>query len=285
MKPAPRGGRLHLMRKHLINFFALKSSRAAGQLIVISGQAAMRHEETVAQMVAERPARARVFEKWGLSYCCGQHTVAQACREQDVDAEAVLSDLRACDARTDALPSEEAFDWSHASLSEQIEAIVQGPHQFLRDEIPRLSYLVDRVADDHGAAFSEFWEMQGLFEDLKEQIESHITREETALFPVLKCLETSGADATESKRDLSYSISLLRSICHQHSENIMLRASLKMLRGWINHFQPPSGVCNTYRVLAHDLGELETAIARHLSIEEDVIFPRALSLAASEESA
>ncbi len=268
-----------------MNIFALKKSHAAGQLIVLGGQGTMSCGETVAQMVAERPARARVFEKWGIAYCCGQRTVAQACREQNVDTEAVLSDLRVCDERMGKLSGDNDIDWSQASLCEQIEAMVRGPHQYLRDELPRLSYLVERVADDHGAAFSEFWEMQGLFEDVKQEIESHILREETALFPLLKWLETSGAAPVETENDRSNSISLMHSIYHQHSENTMLRASLKILRGWISNFQPPVGVCNTYRVLAHDLGELETTIARHLSIEEDVIFPRALALAAPDETA
>lgn len=262
--------------------FLLKNNSAGNRLLVLDAQAVMQHEETVAQMVAERPARARVFEKWGLAYCCGQRTVAQACCEQDVDAAAVLSDLRACDERPDGWPlCDKGMDWSQSSLSEHIDHIVGVHHQFLRDEMPRLSRLVERVANDHGAAFSEFWEMQGLFEDLKQEIESHILREETAVFPVLRWLETYSAQPAD--RDLRSSISLLHLICHQHSENIMLRASLKKLLAWTHDFQPTARFCNTYRVLLHDLAELETALACHLA-EENGLFSRAIALASPTEN-
>ncbi len=31
----------------------------------------MNPESTVGQLVVERPARSRVFEKFGIDYCCG----------------------------------------------------------------------------------------------------------------------------------------------------------------------------------------------------------------------
>ena len=49
---------------------------------------------TVGALVAERPGRARVFERFGIDYCCGgKLPLREACDKRGVDAAAVLSAL------------------------------------------------------------------------------------------------------------------------------------------------------------------------------------------------
>lgn len=45
---------------------------------------------TLADLVAERPARAAVLDRLGLDYCChGQRPLAEACTAAGLDADAV----------------------------------------------------------------------------------------------------------------------------------------------------------------------------------------------------
>ena len=50
--------------------------------------------ETVGEMVARRPAAARVFERFGIDYCCGgKRTLEDAARRAGTDYRAVLAAL------------------------------------------------------------------------------------------------------------------------------------------------------------------------------------------------
>ena len=58
----------------------------------------MKLSSTVGQLVTERPGRARVFESFGIDYCCGgKKLLAQACSEKGLDPVIVLNVLDAFD--------------------------------------------------------------------------------------------------------------------------------------------------------------------------------------------
>ena len=62
----------------------------------------------VAQLVTDRPARARIFERLGIDYCCGgDHSLAEACRKKDLDPTTVAEML---DAATDARAPSDTTD-------------------------------------------------------------------------------------------------------------------------------------------------------------------------------
>src|SRR5687768_4407973 len=78
---------------------------------------------TVGQLVAERTSRARVFEKFGIDYCCGgRKPLEQACRDRRVDVKAVLDELRRSDERRG--PEQ---DWAALGLARLADHI-EGSH-------------------------------------------------------------------------------------------------------------------------------------------------------------
>lgn len=77
---------------------------------------------TIGQMVAARPARAKLFESLGLDYCCGgKKPLSVACEEKDLDTATVLRLVDAFDAQVPGGPGDES--WSNASLSELADHI------------------------------------------------------------------------------------------------------------------------------------------------------------------
>ena len=90
---------------------------------------------TVADIVAERPARSRVFEQLGINYCCGGNKpLEQACAERGIDAESVVQAIQEAEREeAEATPSSEL-----ASLptSEVVEHIRSTHHHYVRNELP-----------------------------------------------------------------------------------------------------------------------------------------------------
>src|SRR6266542_767488 len=147
-------------------------------------------EMTVGEMVVERPARARVFEKFGIDYCCGgKKPLAQTCREKGLELIAVLSELEKLDSSADAGQR----DWSKASLGELADHIVTTHHGYLRSELPRLEFLTRKVASVHGEEHPELLQVREIFVGLKQEMDQHMAKEEQILFPMCRQLDQKGA--------------------------------------------------------------------------------------------
>ena len=53
-------------------------------------------QETVRDIAAANPAAVRVFEKYGIDYCCGGHRpLAEVCTERGIAADTVLAEVEA----------------------------------------------------------------------------------------------------------------------------------------------------------------------------------------------
>jgi regulator of cell morphogenesis and NO signaling len=226
-------------------------------------------QSTVGQLVKERPARARVFERLGIDYCCGGKTpLGLACRDKGLDPDQVLREL----ADLDAGPAEdEAVDWSTATLSELADHIVETHHAYLRRELPRLDALANTVAAAHGRPHPERLEVLRVFERLQAELELHMLKEEMILFPMVKKLESVTEPTHFSSGSVGNPISVME---HEHDD---AGAALARLRELTRGYEAPADACNTYRALLDGLAELEADMHLHVHKENNLLFPGTLA--------
>jgi len=82
---------------------------------------------TLGALVAARPARAPLFERLPLDYCCGgSQTLAEACRRRGLDSDTVRTVLAAPDDEANERQGFEDVDWRGASVEELCGHIVRG---------------------------------------------------------------------------------------------------------------------------------------------------------------
>jgi len=225
---------------------------------------------TVGQLVAERPARARVFERHGIDYCCGgKKPLARACADKGLDPDTLLRELGAVDATGD--PGTK--DWSAATLAELIEHIVGTHHQYLRRELPRLAALAVRVATRHGPQHPEYVALRDVFLRLRDELEVHLRREEEIVFPACRLLQEPDAWAQAQAEGLGHALVLLE---QEHQES---GEALGQIRTLTRGFVPPADACHAQRALIAGLAELEADLHRHIHKENSALFPRAVALA------
>src|SRR6185437_13971563 len=144
------------------------------------------NEPTIGQLVAQRPGHARVFEKYGIDYCCGGgKTLSQVCRDLGLDPQQILFELD----QQEPQSSSDERDWRQATLTELADHIEQVHHQYLKDELPRIEALSRKVVSVHGNSHPELLEIHKQFGELKEEMESHILQEEHVLFPLCRQLD------------------------------------------------------------------------------------------------
>lgn len=227
---------------------------------------------TVGEFVVQRPARARVFEQFGIDYCCGgQVPLEDACRKQGVDPQSVLDALAAIDAAT---PASSGTDWSSVPLAELCDHIVATHHEYLRGELPRLEGLVHKVAQVHGLREPALRQVAGVFDGLRAELEAHMEKEEQILFPMIRAMESTGRVQAAHCGSVNNPI---RVMVFEHDN---AGTALEQMRDLTNGYTPPSEACNTYRAMMDGLKTLEADMHQHVHKENNILFPRASALEA-----
>lgn len=224
-------------------------------------------ESVVGQLVTEKPARSQIFEKYGVDYCCGgRKSLKAACEEKNLPVENLINELLKND---DATEIAQEPDWQSSTLSALVDNIIATHHNYLREALPRLSMLTQKVADAHGAHDPRLAELAKTFYSFRSELESHMMKEEQILFPLIKKIE-SGQVAAESANFIFGPISVME------QEHDTAGEALVAMRGLTDGFTPPQTACNTYRATMDALITLEKDLHWHIHKENNILFPRAI---------
>jgi regulator of cell morphogenesis and NO signaling len=229
-------------------------------------------DTTVGQLVSESPARARVFEQLGIDYCCGgKRPLAAVCAEKGLAVDSVVARLAAA-----AQGSSGEADWTRRSMTALADHIEATHHTYLKSELPRLSARVQKVVNAHGTRHPELAQVQQVFEQLRDELTSHMMKEERILFPAIRAIEAGDGAAA------SHCGSIRNPIHVMESEHDGAGDALARLRTLTSDYVVPEGACNTYLATLHALEELERDMHQHVHKENNILFPRAI---AAEEKA
>jgi len=223
-------------------------------------------DRTVGEIVAERPSQSRIFQVFGIDFCCqGGRTLREACDRKGLSPEAVVEQLEA------ELRDKPAPEMNPAELppGELVEHIVGTHHRYLRDELPRLHAMAERVATVHGGHTPSLLKVYEVFRGMATELADHMMKEEQVLFPAIQELVRGGAATMPLDGPIACML-------QEHDE---AGAALAKIRSLTNDFTPPAEACNTYRALFAGLAELEEDLHRHIHLENSVLFPAVRKLA------
>jgi len=230
---------------------------------------ALSSKRTVGELVAENPARARVFERYGIDYCCGgKQPLDQACRQRGMAPGPLIEEL---DQALTRLGGEER-DWKNAPLRELIAHIVSRHHAYLKAELPRILELFAKVLRAHGEREPRLAAAKEVFDVFKEELESHLMKEEMILFPAIGRLEAGASAVTLC--------SIEHPIARMEYEHESAARALAQMRHLTFDYHIPDEACNRFRALFAALIELEADLHQHIHLENNILFPRAAVLPA-----
>lgn len=227
---------------------------------------------TLRTIALEHPATIRVFEHFQLDYCCGgNRPLGEICAEKCIAAEVVLAALAEA---VDQKPAAE--DLASATSAELIRHIVQTHHAFIRSELPRLQAMAERVASKHSPIHPEASFIQRNLAQLAEELLFHLNKEERILFPYIENLERSREENAAPPTACFGSVeSPIRQMIHEHEGAAHL---LEEMRTATRGFMPWPGACPTTAGLYYGLKAFETDLHRHVHLENNLLFPRAIAL-------
>ncbi len=224
---------------------------------------------TVGELVAQEPNRARVFEQFGIDYCCGgKIPLAEACAAGDISLDAVQDALEKSDSHK---TSEYDKDWCKESMTSLVDHIVATHHAYLREEFPRLTAMTEKVARVHGERHAELPQVRDVFAAMRAELELHMQKEELILFPMIAELDAGAADVGKHCGGIENPIRMME------NEHDGAGDALGTLRELTDGFAPPADACNTYRVMLESLAGLEADLHQHIHKENNILFPKALA--------
>jgi regulator of cell morphogenesis and NO signaling len=232
-------------------------------------------EKTVRELALENLAAPRVFEKLGIDYCCGGNKpLSEACRAANIPLDDVLDALEMAEHSTRNAQKER--NWNDAPLADLIAHISTTHHQFTRQELARIPALLDKVCSVHGKNHPELTTIREIFRSLAEELTTHLMKEEMILFPhVMQMEEASIAKEPALPAPFGAVQNPISMMEHEHDDaGNALRAMRKASGG----YSAPSEACVSYQALYHALLEFETDLHRHIHLENNILFPRAIAM-------
>lgn len=213
---------------------------------------------TLAELAVAHPAAARVFYANRLDFCCGgRRSFADACHERGLDADAILDQIRREEAATEPVTR-----WDAAPLPALVDHIVGHYHRRLREALPELVRMAQRVEARHHEKTSCPMGLAALLEQVQRSVLDHLEKEETILFPAIT--RRSGAHVSAPVQVMELE--------HEHH-----KSDLQRLRALTNDLTPPADACTTWRALYVGLQQFEQELMEHIHLENNILFRRALA--------
>jgi regulator of cell morphogenesis and NO signaling len=229
--------------------------------------------KTVREIALEQPSSIRVFEHYGIDYCCGgRKPLAEACEAGNLEVDAVIAALDAA-AKS---PAPRTENWLQTSLESLSGHIIATHHAYVKRELPRLAELALKVVVRHGGNHAELKVIQKSLAQLDEELIQHLAKEEAILFPYIVKLERAIA-LGEAKLHACFG-TVASPIAMMNQEHDAAGALLADIRGLSHNYVTPEDACPTYHALYDGLKEFELDLHQHIHLENNILFPRAIDL-------
>jgi regulator of cell morphogenesis and NO signaling len=231
--------------------------------------------QTVRQLAVEKPNATRIFEQLRIDYCCGgSRPLAEACAAAGVDVETVVRLLE--ESADGHEQSGVARDFQTMSLTALITYIVDTHHNFTRQEMQRLSALLEKVCAVHGQSHPELLEVRSLFQELCSELTPHMFKEEQILFPYIAQIEA----AAQNQRALPQPPfgTVRNPVRMMMLEHDTAGDVLRRIRATSADYTVPADGCFSYQTLYQALATFEIDLHQHIHLENNLLFPRAVEM-------
>lgn len=227
----------------------------------------------VRDIVRAHPGAVRALDAYHLDWCCGaQKTLAAAC----ASAGAPLPDvLEALSREPDGAPDDLVAPSPNESLGVILTRIVSAHHAFSRAEERRLRELATKVMRRHGDAHPKMAGLAELVHGLFDELHAHMEREERVLFPYIEALERARAVGTAIVAPFGTVRAPIRMMMSDHDAAGLLLEDIARLT---DRFTPPPEACGSWTLLYEGLRVHDADLRRHVWLENEVVFPRAIEL-------
>ena len=230
-------------------------------------------EMKVKDIVTENFRTASLFESSGIDYCCnGNQLLKEALEKNKIPGNKFTVELNKVNQSTGTeIPRYN--DWDLIFLAQYI---ITNHHAYVKNAIPRITALLQKLQTAHGSKYSYIADIQNSFSRVADEMTSHMIKEERMLFPLIKYLaETQIFNEKPKTRGFG---TIKNPIRQMEAEHVSAGGATETIRTLTNNYTLPKDACTTFKVTYKELDEFEKDLHKHVHLENNILFPRAIEL-------
>jgi regulator of cell morphogenesis and NO signaling len=226
----------------------------------------------VGEIVRYNFSTARIFEAQKIDFCCGGNiSLEEAAKKERIDTGILLAELNRVlhkkDKDSDIIES--------LSLKGLCDHITGTHHTYVTEAIPFLLQKLQKLCDVHGENHPELFNVHASFVEAASNLTAHMNKEEMILFPYIRQLENYRMNGGSKPEKIGLAQA---AITQMEAEHQVEGERFMKLSKITNRYQGPPDGCNTFNVTYGTLEEFERDLHRHIHLENNVLFPKAIIL-------
>lgn len=228
----------------------------------------------VSEIVSHNIKTAHVFKKYGIDFCCGGSISLQnACNKKNINILLIESDL--IQVLTDA-HDKQTKNYNDWSIDFLIEYIVNVHHSYILKALPVMVSYAEKVLKVHEKGYPKIREIYHLIIQIKFELESHMSKEEKILFPLIhQMLINKKINDLNPQTSFEIIEKPIEIMIHEHET---VGDHFKRISDLSDYYKTPEWACNTFKALYSILEEFEEDLHIHVHLENNILFPKAIKL-------
>jgi regulator of cell morphogenesis and NO signaling len=217
---------------------------------------------TIGEVVAGLPEATQIFKAFGIDYCCGGHRLlVEVVQQQHIDASQLYLELEQAQQKRESTYKNDNEDFTKMS-PEALSAYIEDTHHaYLRKQLPEAMDLLSTILRVHGNNHRELFEVYKFFGQLKSDLEQHLLKEETIVFP----------EIGQHNENINTLTELTTDIINEHEAAGEL---LRKLRQLTNDYQAPADGCATFQRAYVLLEQIEQDLHQHIHLENNILLKK-----------
>ena len=229
--------------------------------------------KTLSEIVTGNYHTSAVFDKYNLDFCCrGNKSFEDSCKENNLEPELVFADLQ--QVYSNSISDDQKYDeWE---LDFLIDYIINNHHKYVSRMIPVITEHCHKVVASHHESHPELNKISEIFSVLYKDLNQHMLKEEQMLFPFIRQVVKAKKDNLQTERP--YFGSVQNPIRMMESEHENAGDGFNEIKRLSNNYSVPQDGCETYAVLYKELKDFENDLHKHIHLENNILFPKAIKL-------
>jgi len=224
----------------------------------------------VGEIVKMNFKTARVFEKNKIDFCCGGNiSLEKACNKSGTELSELIPELEALVQAKD--PDSEYIN--KLELDELCDYIEKRHHSYVNENLPFLQLKLQKLCDVHGENHPELFKIKDLFEGAAQNLSAHMKKEELILFPYIRKMVRFKKENNTATDEFGKVLAPIQQMEREHTIEGERFEKISQLSN--NYSCPPDG-CNTFQVTYKTLQDFENDLHRHIHLENNILFKKAL---------
>jgi regulator of cell morphogenesis and NO signaling len=230
-------------------------------------------QPTVGELVAQDFRTAAIFSKYGIDFCCkGDKMLVDVCAKKGLNADLIQDELdEVLESKSDI-----GIDFLSWPVDLLIDYIEKTHHRYVEEKSASLLLFLDKLCKVHGERHPELHEIATHFRICAGELAQHMKKEELILFPFVKKMYNALKNHTSLEQPhfgtVNNPIAMMKGEHENEGERFRIIAALT------NNYTPPSDACQTYRVTFAMLQEFEQDLHKHIHLENNIVFPKAIAM-------